>query len=141
MTGAGHRAVTAGGEVPSALRRWFLVHFAVDWLFAVPLLVVPDAVLAALGWSVVDSMAARGVAAALVAIGTQSLLSRNAGPAVYREMLSLQILWSATATLASSCLASAATIPVPNPGRASHSAAMPSPLSPTVSVQPFSLDE
>jgi hypothetical protein len=85
--------------VPVALRRWFVVHGVVDWLFAVPLLLVPEAFLEALGWRVVDPMAARGVAAALVGIGTQSLLSRNAGPAVYREMLSLKILWSCTATL------------------------------------------
>jgi hypothetical protein len=39
------------------------------------------------------------VAAALVGIGTQSLLSRNAPVMVYRHMLSLKILWSLTATL------------------------------------------
>ncbi|HEU4369523.1 MAG TPA: hypothetical protein VFV05_14975 [Methylomirabilota bacterium] len=89
----------AGDEVPGALRRWFVAHFVVDWVFALPLLVFPDAFLRALGWPVVDPMAARGVAAALVGIGTQSLLSRNAGVAVYREMLSLKILWSATAAL------------------------------------------
>lgn len=71
----------------------------VDWVFALPLLVFPEAFLGTLGWTVIDPMAARGVAAALVAIGTQSLLSRNAGAAVYREMLSLKILWSSTATL------------------------------------------
>lgn len=86
-------------EVPSALRRWFVVHCVIDWLFAIPLLVIPEAFLGALGWPVVDPLAARGVAAALVGIGTQSLLSRNAGAAVYREMLSLKILWSSTATL------------------------------------------
>jgi hypothetical protein len=76
-----------------------VVHFVVDWVFALPLLVFPEAFLRALGWPVVDPMAARGVAAALVGIGTQSLLSRNAGAAVYRDLLSLKILWSSTATL------------------------------------------
>ena len=90
---------TGRDEVPRALRRWFVVHFVVDWAFALPLLVVPVAFLRALGWTVVDPMAARGVAAALVGIGTQSLLSRNAGAAVYRELLSLKIVWSSTATL------------------------------------------
>jgi hypothetical protein len=85
--------------IPLALRRWFVVHGVVDWLFAVPLLVFPDAFLGALGWTMVDPMAARGVAAALVGIGTQSLLSRHDGPATYRAMLSLKILWSGTATL------------------------------------------
>jgi hypothetical protein len=96
----GERSVgTRGDEVPRALRRWFVAHGVVDWVFALPLLVFPETFLGALGWPVVDPMAARGVAAALVGIGTQSLLSRNAGAAVYREMLSLKILWSSTATL------------------------------------------
>jgi hypothetical protein len=86
-------------EVPRALRRWFVVHGVVDWIFAVPLFLFPDAFLPALGWTVVDPMAARGVAAALVGIGTQSLLSRNATAPVYRELLSLKILWSSAATL------------------------------------------
>lgn len=86
-------------DVPPALRSWFIVHGVVDWAFAIPLLVAPDAFLKALGWTVVDPMAARGVAAALVGIGTQSLLSRDATAAIYRAMLSLKILWSLTATL------------------------------------------
>jgi hypothetical protein len=88
-----------GGEVPGALRRWFILHGVVDWMFAVPLFLCPDAFLRAFGWTVVDPMAARGVAAALVGIGTQSLLSRNSSRSVYRELLSLKILWSFTAAL------------------------------------------
>ena len=88
-----------GDKVPRALRCWFVVHGVVDWLFAIPLFFFPEALLRALGWPVVDPMAARGVAAALVGIGTQSLLSRNSTVAVYRELLSLKILWSGTATL------------------------------------------
>jgi hypothetical protein len=87
------------GEVPRALRCWFVIHGVVDWIFAVPLFLCPDAFLRALGWTVVDPMAARGVAAALVGIGTQSLLSRNSTGPVYRELLSLKIFWSFTATL------------------------------------------
>jgi len=86
-------------EVPRALWGWFVVHGVIDWMFAVPLFLFPDAFLRALGWTVVDPMAARGVAAALVAIGTQSLLSRNSTAPVYRELLSLKILWSITAML------------------------------------------
>ena len=86
-------------EVPSALRGWFIVHGVVDWIFAVPLFLLPETFLRALGWTVVDPMAARGVAAALVGIGTQSLLSRNATALVCRELLSLKILWSSAATL------------------------------------------
>lgn len=93
----GRRA--GGAEVPIALRRWFVAHGVIDWFFAVPLFFFPEPFLGALGWAVVDPMATRGVAAALVGIGTQSLLSRRAGAAVYRHMLSLKILWSSTAVL------------------------------------------
>ena len=46
--------------VPRALRCWFVVHGVVDWVFAVPLFLFPEALLRALGWTVVDPMAARG---------------------------------------------------------------------------------
>lgn len=97
MTGG--RGDVKRDEVPRALRRWFVVHGVVDWMFAVPLFLFPDVFLRALGWTVVDPMAARGVAAALVAIGTQSLLSRHSAAPVFRELLSLKILWSFTAAL------------------------------------------
>lgn len=95
----GRRDDITSDEVPRALRRWFILHGVVDWVFAVPLFLFPDAFLRALGWTVVDPMAARGVAAALVGIGTQSLLSRNSTRSVYRELLSLKVLWSFTAAL------------------------------------------
>ena len=88
-----------GDEIPQGLKRWFVVHGVVDWMFAIPLFLFPDAFLRALGWAVVDPMAARGVAAALVGIGTQSLLARNATSPVYRELLSLKIFWSFSATV------------------------------------------
>ena len=86
-------------EIPNALRRWFVVHCVADWLFAVPLFFAPEAFLGALGWTVVDPATSRAVAAALVGIGTQSYLDRNAGVEVYRTMLSLKVLWSATACI------------------------------------------
>lgn len=81
-------------EVPVALRRWFVLHFVADWLFAVPLFFAPEAFLTLLGWPQVDQFAARGVAAALFGIGTQSLLDRNAGVESFRTMLSLKIIWA-----------------------------------------------
>lgn len=84
-------------SVPVALRRWFIVHFVADWLFAVPLFFFPEVFLGALGWQQVDPVTARATAAALVGIGTQSLLDRGAGIQVYQTMLSLKVLWSSTA--------------------------------------------
>ena len=86
-------------NVPKALRTWFVVHFVADWLVAVPLFAAPEDFLGLLGWPTVDPFAARGVAAALFGIGTQSLLDRNAGVAVFRTMLSLKIIWASFATV------------------------------------------
>jgi hypothetical protein len=83
--------------VPSALRLWFIVHFVVDLVFAVPLLLVPEELLPLLGWTAVDPVSARLVGAALMGIGVQSWRSRNAGVPAYRALLSLKIIWSASA--------------------------------------------
>ncbi len=85
--------------VPSALRTWFVVHFVADVLFAVPLFVAPRAFLGMLGWSSVDPLASRLVAAALFGIGIQSLLGRGEPRDTFRAMLNLKVIWSAFATL------------------------------------------
>ena len=51
------------------------------------------------GYPRVQASPRRAVAAALVGIGTQSYRDRNAGVEVYRTMLSLKVLWSATACI------------------------------------------
>jgi hypothetical protein len=81
-------------QVPEALRIWFIVHGVVDLVAALPLLVAPEVVLRALGWTCVDPAATRLVASALLAIGGQSLLMRNASADVYRAMVSLKVIWS-----------------------------------------------
>ena len=85
--------------VPKVLRTWFVVHFVADIVFAIPLLLVPGWFLGLLGWPAVDPITARLVGAALVGIGVESLLGRNAPPESFRTMLRLKILWSGTATL------------------------------------------
>jgi len=86
-------------EVPAALRRWFVVHFIADMLFALPLIFAPTAFLSLLGWEVIDPFTARLVGAALVGIGTESLLGRNASAQSFLTMLRLKLLWSSTAAL------------------------------------------
>ncbi len=83
--------------VPPSLRFWFVVHFIADILFAIPLLIAPEILLRPLGWTVVDPVVSRVVGAALVGIGGESLLGRNADLASFRTMLRLKILWSGTA--------------------------------------------
>jgi hypothetical protein len=85
--------------VPKALRNWFVVHFVVDIMFAIPLMIVPVFTLEHLGWTSTDPIVTRLVAAALFAIGIESLLSRNAGIETFQRMLNLKIIWSAGAII------------------------------------------
>lgn len=83
--------------VPDALRRWFIVHFVADVIFAAPLMVAPVAFLTALGWDSVDPISARLVGAALIGIGVESWLGRDRSASSYLTMLRLKVLWSASA--------------------------------------------
>ena len=91
---------TGEASVPRALRFWFVFHFVADIVFAIPLLVAPAWLLGLFGWEVVDPFTARLVGAALVGIGVESLLGRNASAESFLTMLRLKILWSLTATVA-----------------------------------------
>lgn len=88
---------TTEKTVSDRLRFWFIVHFAIDFLFAVPLLLAPEFTLNLFGWTTVDPLASRLVGAALMGIGGESLLVRNASVEVYRAMLDLKIIWSLSA--------------------------------------------
>jgi hypothetical protein len=69
-------------------------------LFVIPLLLFPQTLLALLGWATYDPMTARLVGAALMGIGLESLLGRNASAETLRAMLNLKILWSSSAIFA-----------------------------------------
>jgi len=86
-------------EVPRTLRAWFMAHALVDLAAGLPLLAAPALVLRRLGWTCVDPVSARLVGAALLAIGGQSFLGRDAGVEVYRAMLRLKLIWSFVAAL------------------------------------------
>ena len=86
--------------VPQSLRIWFVIHFVVDILFALPLLFFPEALMGQFGWTVTDPVMPRLVGAALLGIGTESLLGRNASVDVFRAMLNLKVIWAAGAVLA-----------------------------------------
>ena len=85
--------------VSKSLRTWFVIHFLLDFLFAVPLLLVPVPFLGLFAWTTIDPLTARLVGAALMGIGVESYLGRNAGVEAYKGMLNLKIIWSASATL------------------------------------------
>jgi len=86
-------------EVPDSLRRWFVIHFVADMLFGVPLLFFPELVLPLLGWGAIDPISIRVVGAALMGIGIESYLGRNASIEVFRGMLNLKVIWSSSAIL------------------------------------------
>ncbi len=84
-------------SVPLSLRNWFVVHFAVDMLVGVPLLLAPEWLLPKLGWLFVDPVTSRLVGAALMGIGVESLLGRNGGAEAFKAMLNLKIIWAGSA--------------------------------------------
>ncbi len=86
-------------EAPKWLRIWFVIHFIADMTFAVPLMLFPVQFLVMLGWTSVDPISTRLVAAALFGIGIESLLGRNATIDSFKTMLNLKIIWSSTAVI------------------------------------------
>ncbi len=83
--------------IPRGLRHWFIIHFIVDIIFAVPLILFPEIVLPIIGWTDVDPLTTRLVGAALFGIGVESLLSKNSSANVFGALLDLKILWSSAA--------------------------------------------
>jgi hypothetical protein len=80
--------------VTKHLRTWFIIHFAMDMLFAIPLLLAPVFTMTLFGWTTIDPTTTRLVGAALLAIGIESYLGRNASAEVFEAMLNLKIIWS-----------------------------------------------
>lgn len=85
--------------LPPGLRTWFIIHFAADMLFGIPLLFFPEWTMGLLVWSPIDPIASRVVGAALMGIGIESWLGRDASAEVYRAMLNLKVIWSSSAIL------------------------------------------
>ena len=86
-------------EVPNNLRIWFVIHFYADMLFGIPLLLFPELVMPLLGWDAIDPISTRVVGAALMGIGIESYLGRNASLDVLKAMLNLKVIWSSSAIL------------------------------------------
>jgi hypothetical protein len=86
--------------IPNGLRTWFVIHFVADMLFGIPLLFFPNLLLPLLGWTTYDPLTSRLVGAALMGIGLESLLGRNASAETFRAMLNLKIIWASSAIFA-----------------------------------------
>ena len=87
-------------NTPTSLRTWFIIHFVVDMVIAIPLLMFPRWTLALFGLPVFETLTARLVAAALIGIGGVSFLVRKEKKEVFDALLSLKILWSIAALVA-----------------------------------------
>ena len=87
-------------SVPNGLRIWFVIHFVADVLFAIPLLFFPQMLLNLFGWTSYDPIMTRLVGAALMGIGVESLLGRNADVDTFRAMLNLKVIWASSALFA-----------------------------------------
>lgn len=85
--------------IPEVLRRWFVAHFLVDMVFAIPMMITPIAFLKMFGWQTVDPIVTRVAAAALFGIGIESYLGRNGQLDQYLGMLNLKIIWSLSAII------------------------------------------
>jgi hypothetical protein len=86
--------------VPASLRTWFRVHFVIDLLAGLPLLLFPGRSLGLLGWTTIDPVATRLCGAALLGIGGSSLIVERYGIAGYRALLALKVIWSVAAIFA-----------------------------------------
>lgn len=82
-----------------SLKSWFILHFVIDMIFAIPLLIIPIWTLNLFGIHSTETIMPRLVGAALVGIGGTSYLTRNATKESYKTLLKLKLLWSGTATL------------------------------------------
>ena len=86
-------------KVPKSLKTWFLVHFIIDYIIAIPLFFFPVYSLTLLGLETIDPVTARLVAAALFAVGGISLLAKEKSKETYNTLLTLNLIWSGTAIL------------------------------------------
>ena len=91
---------TATTSTPRSLKNWFVIHFVADVLFAIPLLFFPQMILNLFGWRTYDPIMTRLVGAALMGIGVESLLGRNADADTFRAMLNLKVIWASSALFA-----------------------------------------
>lgn len=87
-------------QIPAGLRTWFVIHFAADIMFGIPLLFFPQVILEFFGWATYDPIMSRLAGAALMGIGIESLLGRNASAETFRAMLNLKVIWASSALFA-----------------------------------------
>ncbi len=87
-------------EVPQSLRIWFVIHYLVDMVFAIPLIFFTAKLLTSLSFGTENLILARLVGAALIGIWGTSFIMYKKSIEAYRTMLTLKLVWSGSAILA-----------------------------------------
>lgn len=87
-------------KVPKSLQVWFVIHFIVDIVLAIPLIFFPVYFFNLLGLELNQIYLARVLGAGLVGIGSASLFAYNKSKESYDILLTLKIFWSITAASA-----------------------------------------
>jgi hypothetical protein len=87
-------------EVPKSLKIWFMIHFFVDYIFGIPLLLFPEWTFSLFGIPFVETVSIRLIGAALIAIGGMSVIAVNWKRNSYHVLLSFKIFWSLAAVMA-----------------------------------------
>jgi hypothetical protein len=86
-------------NIPRSLRTFFVIHFILDFAFAIPLFFFPTEMMQLFGFPETATLFPRMIASALFAIGGVSLLMNSKGTESYLAMLKLKIIWSFTAII------------------------------------------
>ena len=86
--------------VPKSLKIWFVVHFFLDITFGLPLLLIPSVSAELIGLEITQTLPLRLVGAALIGIGSTSLIKKEGSLDSYRSLLVLKIIWSLSAIIA-----------------------------------------
>jgi len=85
--------------IPKSLKTWFVIHFLLDIIFGLPLLLIPTAAANFLGFEIIQTLPLRLVGAALIGIGSTSIIKRDANIDSYKSLLTLKIIWSFSAII------------------------------------------
>lgn len=75
------------------LKIFFIIHFIIDIIIAIPLLLFPEYFLTFMGWKNFDPITTRLVGAAFFGIGIGSYLSRKSTFETFSSLLNLKIAW------------------------------------------------
>lgn len=99
MTQIAVENITCFDHVPKPLKKWFIAHFIIDFVIAVPIFFFPRIILEFLGWTEIDPFSTRLVAAALFGIGGISFVSRAEQVDTYRSLVKMKLIWSIAAEI------------------------------------------